>query len=523
MPTGSQATESAAPRRVAIDRALLWLVLAPVAALFAAYAVRSLGWRPQHDVPLAMYSAFSLAEFHTAPYADLFEISFPGTLLAHLGLAAIFGYGDLGSMIANLACLCGIGWLTARLLQPFGGAVACGAPLLFGLAFFMRGPAMMLQRDYFLLLPVTAALAVHARSAWRPAWRRITIGLAIGTAVGVKPHAGLALVPILIADLGPKVADRSRWSTIAVGVLHYAVGLAVPCAAVFGWLCASGGFAAWREMSGEYLPLYLQMSGDHEVLQGSERLVYLARSARGLGGHWSWFAPAAIGVFVSTLGQPHDSPRVRTARLLLGETAVFATYPIFAGQFWDYHYVPLLWCLCTLAGTCFAAAPAVATGMRALLPKATLAFALIAHPDIVSSTRWLASGAQERQLAHVDAMAAFLRDHLRPGDTVQPLDWTGGAVHAMLIAKARLATRFMYDYHLYHHVSSPFVQELRRRFLAEFGAARPRFVLEIVGEEKPWPSGKDTTRSFPELEQALAADYTLAASGPRYRILERRG
>lgn len=510
--------EPAPSRRLAsADRALGWLVLGPLVVLFAAYAVRSLSWRTQHDVPLAIYSAFSRAEFGTAPYAEMFEISFPGTILAHLGIAAVFGYGDFGSMLANLLCLLCIGGLTIVLLQPFGRPAGLAAALLFGVAFFMKGPELMLQRDYFLLLPVVGALVVHTRAPWSPRWRRVTIGLLLGLAVAVKPHAGIALVPIAVADLA-----GSRARTIVAGLGSYALGLLVPCVAVFAWLVAAGGLAAWQEMSARYLPLYLQMSRDHEVLRGTERWVYLLRSVRELGGHWPWFAPAAVGAFVALCGEAPSTPRARLTKLLLGQAAVFAVYPVFAGQFWNYHWIPLLWCLCLLAGGCLVAPPAVVGRTAALLPKATLLFALCVHPDIVSATKWLRPHAQDRSLAHVDAMAGFLQERLRPGDTVQPLDWTGGAVHAMLVGKARLATRFLYDYHLYHHVSEPFVQELRRRFVTEFTAARPRFVLEITGEDKPWPLGHDTTRSFPELERLLAADYVVAASGERYRIHELR-
>jgi hypothetical protein len=120
----------------------------------------------------------------------------------------------------------------------------------------------------------------------------------------------------------------------------------------------------------------------------------------------------------------------------------------------------------------------------------------------------------------VDEIASYLRAHLAPGDTVQPLDWTGGAVHAMLIARAPIATPFVYDFYFYHHVSNPFIQRLRARFMAAMRAAPPRFVIQIE-TQKPWPGGADTTREFPELQALLATDYTVASRGDGYQILER--
>ena len=121
----------------------------------------------------------------------------------------------------------------------------------------------------------------------------------------------------------------------------------------------------------------------------------------------------------------------------------------------------------------------------------------------------------------MDEIAAWLTERLEPGDTVQPLDWTGGSVHAMLLAKARLATRFLHDYEFYHHVSTPYVQELRTSFLSQFEDAAPRFVIEVFDASKPWVSGLDTSRSFPELEAVLRTDYSVAFAGDGYRIYER--
>ena len=105
---------------------------------------------------------------------------------------------------------------------------------------------------------------------------------------------------------------------------------------------------------------------------------------------------------------------------------------------------------------------------------------------------------------------------------MQPLDWTGGAVHAMLIARARPATEFIYDFHFYHHVSNPYIQELRRRFLAEMRSAKPRFVIQFTSDVKPWPNGSDTSRQFPELQQYLEANYLPCQKTPDYVLWERK-
>ena len=90
----------------------------------------------------------------------------------------------------------------------------------------------------------------------------------------------------------------------------------------------------------------------------------------------------------------------------------------------------------------------------------------------------------------------------------------------MLIAEAKLATRFMYDYHFYHDVSNPYIQGLRETFIKELETAQPRYIIQVI-ENKPWVSGVDTTREFPELEELLTENYSLAFEGDGYIILEK--
>ena len=117
-----------------------------------------------------------------------------------------------------------------------------------------------------------------------------------------------------------------------------------------------------------------------------------------------------------------------------------------------------------------------------------------------------------------DAFSRYLAARLRPGDRVQPLDWTGGAVHGMLQAKALPATRFLYTFHFYHHVDSPFIRRLRKEFVDALSARPPRFLLEAT--DSPVPHGKGTSDRFEEFDQWREAHYRVVASGDGYRIWE---
>lgn len=50
---------------------------------------------------------------------------------------------------------------------------------------------------------------------------------------------------------------------------------------------------------------------------------------------------------------------------------------------------------------------------------------------------------------------------------MQPIDWTTGAVQALLRTEHPIGTRFLYDYHFYHHVQMPVIQKLRAQFVSQ--------------------------------------------------------
>src|SRR5258708_23074729 len=95
--TGGANTDGAANGGRAADRLgrlANALVLIPLGLLLLVFFIKSLAWRTEHDVPLAHYSAFMHATYGTRPYAQLFQISFPQTILPHLGPPRLFGFHD---------------------------------------------------------------------------------------------------------------------------------------------------------------------------------------------------------------------------------------------------------------------------------------------------------------------------------------------------------------------------------------------------------------------------------------------
>jgi hypothetical protein len=202
--------------------------------------------------------------------------------------------------------------------------------------------------------------------------------------------------------------------------------------------------------------------------------------------------------------------------------AAYSLYPAVQGRFWEYHWLPLLYSLSLLVGLCGLPWPHERAVVR-LAPALALLLALGLHTAAPLELGYQATGhaLQPIKDGRVDSIAGFLSARLRPGDTVQPLDWTGGALHAMLLARAPLATPFIYEFQFTHDIDRPYIQELRRRFIAQLRARPPRFIVDM-GDYSTVISGPGTSASFPELDELIAQRYTSVFQGQGYRILERR-
>ena len=510
----------ASPR---IPSLLFGVALLPLTALLALSAALSVQWRVYHDVPILAYLGFLIERFGYVPFRDFFDMNLPGTYLVFAALGRTVGFSDLALRLADLAGLVAVLLATALALRPLGARSAAWASVLFGVLYLHEAPLHGLQRESMLLVPVSLALLALAPRGRNDAPRRAAIaGALLGVAATIKPSIAIDLVPVL-AYAGTEAWKQTGSRRRAAGAVAAGVGaFAVPVAALFAYLAAAGALAPFLEMAVHYWPLYAKLGGVHEVIPDDRRLSQLVTGVRLMGGHGGWFVAAAVSAVLTLRFADLASSRRRFVWLILGLLLTHLIYPALGGQFWPYHWYPFLYSVaCVVALAWVGPAPGAQRGLRWMAPAVAVVAALLMVRPSPALVRQLDGVPVDTPLrSRVEEIANYLEAHLRAGDTVQPLDWTGGAVHAMLIARARLATPFLYDFHFYHHVSTPYVQELRRRFMARLEAAPPRFVIRIE-TRKPWVQGEDTTRDFPELQRFLAARYAVGLAGDGYDVLVR--
>lgn len=488
---------SSTPISAASAAALAWLVW------------RSRDWALVHDAPLLHYVAW-LLDRGLVPYRDLLDMNWPGVYLLHWLLLRTGGAGDLAWRLFDLAWLAGAGLALHALARPAagrGGALA-GA-LLFALYHLAGGPWRAGQRDFLLaalLLAGAAGVARHGEAPRAPAplaWG----GLALGAAATLKPQALLLAAALGVIALRASPAGRR----LAAGAT-LALAVAAPLGGVAGWLAARGGLAAFLDVAfGYVLPLYSRV-GRVGILES-------------LGWHARGRTLLALLLLLAALGLARACRAGHSARgavLACGVAYGWLHYWL-QGKGWEYHLYPLVAFLCAAGAPAFGPARPRPGPARAWLRPAVATLAGLALVGVLGlkaadavAPSWVVA-----KLRRVERLARDLGATAAPGQPVQVLDVTAGGVHAALRLGLPPATRFMYDFHFFHHVDHPRVRAMRAELLDGLRAGRAALVVLM---EEGWPrAGYERIEAFPELAELLARDYRLAVDGEGYRIYAQRG
>jgi hypothetical protein len=489
---------------------VLYVSAAVVLALFL--SAKSLGYRPQHDVPMVLYPGWLFLQGEV-PYKDIFDVNFPGSFLLYGMIGAVTGLSDVGLRIADLVVLATLCWMGYRIMRHISQRAAiCGCAAFALIYLGQNWWWLSLQREVFILLAVMAGATEVLKSEPDTGRRApIILGVLASCCVLIKPQS---LLPFMWLMVFSAKKGRFRW-------VDALAAFALPILGTLLYLSVSGALPYFVEMVRDYLPLYAQIGGNIVIMEPGDRIFSLVRGLAVISGMWPLVAGGVLaGLYARAYGGSSNSKRAM--ELMLGLAVCFWILPAFSGQFWLYHWLPLLFVSCLLL--CVPLAPLLDNvklqSVGAVLLSATvilLSFYVL-KPAFSSAT----SAPGQPKAGRVDEMVDFLRSRLKPDDTIEPLDWTGGAVHAMLILRAKLPTRYMQDFYFYHHVSSPVIQRMRDEFVDGLERSQPRFVIQVLAEDKPWPSGRDTTREFPRLERFLSSSYMPVLEKPDFRILERR-
>ena len=526
----------------------LLVVLTLAGVWLALQALLSLGWRPVQDTPILLYQGYLMDRLGYVPYRDFFDLNTPGVHWFYWMIGNLSAYSLIGYRLIDLGILALILLMTMVWMRGFSKIVAGCSVILFGLYFFSSGPSFSLQRDYLVLLPVSAALVIFSLPRIITWLRLVCTGLLFGISTTIRPAAALVVLPVVIAvwqdwkhnqtwgksishesvysqpvTYSPNSMSRVNYRELLLDLTLLWGGFALPLIFTVIFLFTSGAWSNFWEIVLNYWPLYNSLSGELRTIAASEKLNYLLDTWSHLGGFWIWLAPALLGWSMVILNEKASQANRRQASMILMLAAVYSIYPLIAGKFWTFHWIPAAYFWTQAASLCLVERPAWLPEKAAWFPAFLLLLvAIMGRDDASGNRRSLFTIVQQpEEQGMVANISNFLDANLQPGDLVQPLDLTGGAVNAMLQQRAEVATPFIQDLMFYHHISSPYIQGLRTRFIQNLQSTSPRFVIEVYAPDKPWSWGENTTQDFPELQVYLAGNYQVALQDKGFRIYER--
>lgn len=484
-----------------------------------------MSWETLLDTPMFMYSGFLMDEFGMAPMRDFFTYNMPGTHVLFRWLYHFYGSSVLGMRLADTTLLAIILALFACVLNPFGWRVSWLGTALFGIVHLTLGMHCYLQRDFIGLIPLQLAiLSACAWFEWRPRVRWLATGLFVGSLALVKPHlmiGGIVLFAYLVLGAYGDLPNRNRVKS-ALNIAGWcALGGSVPILWMAGYLGYYGQLAKFINVLIQYFPMHAEISGKNAVFDPGDKLPYLVThlftETAWSGVHFALGGGAGLALFLAAPSVPAHLRKYGILLAILGMT--YLVYPVIGARFYDHHYYPFFLLSAVWVAFCLYRWSA-ATPLRVRVFSLGISIYAIAGMLYVNYEQLMSPPSRSTGFYRTLRIAAWLQSRVQPGDTAQPIEWAyGGISHALLLSKTRLATHTLWGEVLFHHVSHPFVRNLRKDFIERLSASKPRFVIRSK-TKLDYVRGLDCDTSFPEFEAFLADHYFTALESTDFVIFE---
>jgi hypothetical protein len=515
-------------RSVHLESLLLFAAFhIPLTLIFVIVLVKSMSWETVIDTPMFMYSGFLMDRFGMVPVRDFFTYNMLGTHVIFRWLYHYFGGSILGMRLADTAVLAVILLLFARILKPFGLRVAWGATVIFGLLHLSLGTYCYLQRDYLALVPLM--LAILSASAWFKSNDRLRwfmTGLFTGSLATIKPHlmlGGIVLFGYLVLDTAANSeSNRREWLTRALRIAWWCVlGSSLPILWMAAYLDYYGVLGEFVRVLIAYFPLHADINGSNMVFKEGEKLWYRIMGFLGTAG-WDYYqlamgVGAGVALFVTDHALTQGQRKYGNLLLALGLT--YLLYPCIAARFYDHHYYPFRLLSVIWVAYCFRSWSAD-TPLRVKVFAWSIAAYVIAGVFYVHYEQLQYPPSKDNPYFRTVILTRWLDQRLGPNDTVQAIEWAFcGSTHALLQTETKPATQIIWGEVLFHHVSNPFVQDLRKQFVAQLTDSAPRFIVQSK-IEYDFVQGSDCTRYFPELDALLTKNYFVALDSHGFRLWE---
>jgi hypothetical protein len=477
---------------------LFLLLLYSILIVFC--VAQTLDWQIGWDASPIQYTAGRILQGDRL-YEDIFDVSWPGSILVHMAAIGIFGRADLGFRLFDLAWIC---FLCVSIFLFFGktrwrGAAA--ASLCTIACYLAAGETNMQEREIQMLPFLILALHFTGLSIERN--RKvfaILSGFFLGFVVYIKPFP-VVLLALLIAFVSVVYALRSDARSLLAGVGLLVGSFLIPSALIHAWLWRMDAVQSfWHLMVAIHYRLY-------RTLYNSAPSVILSSFAMWTLPAW----PVAVGMF---LARKLDL----RMKLLLTGVAYGLFHYFYQGKGWSQHiYIVAIFLL--MAG--FYSIDLLLRGQRHGLRY--VAVALAAGTLLLTSPVYLMSldRLKKHDLTYVESAMEDLKHLLRAGDEVQPLENMAGLINAMYRLNLRIPARYWHSYPFFHSTGNAkadqYLQSMKEDFIARLSKEKVRIII-IDHNDLP-----EIDRQFPALAELLAEKCFLYKSNGFYAIYLKRG
>lgn len=490
-------------------------------------AICSLKWLYGIDNQFLLYSAFLTDNFHLLPYRDFFANQMPLVFFIYFVLTKIFGYSYLGLRIADLLFLFTFLGLTFLLLKKISLRMAWSSIITFSLVYFIGGNNYSFQRDFILLLPILISiLYTYSYPKKSIRLKSFVMGFCCSISSLIKPNAIIIFPVLFIFILLINSDENSKIISLKnlVPFIYSCIGFLIPVIITILYLLITDSFKSFWEIQTNFNVIYrnskMYIAGDPYSSIDNVLMGYLLKLER----FRPFLIPASIGFCISVFRSELD----RRQRLLIWQFALlsvlFILYVIIAGKFLYYHWIPFAYFIIILSSTCFVkpvSTKKYSTSLEliALLSIFFIITFQIFRPQNIDyfKEEFSGKGTGNDNLhsfyPNINYTANYLRTNLKPGDKVLSLDDIGTGFHAMLLAKAEMATYYpfeaLFSFAEREFPNSEYLHRIHSDYMNKFKMVKPKFVLEF-----------SRSKHFDDLQQILNTNYTATELG--YGVLYER-
>lgn len=490
------------------------------------------------EVSLLHYVAWLIDKRNFVPYRDVFETAYPGSFILHIIIGGLSDYTDKGFRVADCIYTGMLLVATWRLMLRLGRMVAWISALSFGVVYYSYGSGMTLQRDYICILPVVLSLLLALQNDGKFLFRSVAIGVLMGFAASVKPHIVIGVPVMLWAVVNSPAANTSKNKNALQVVFAWILGMCIGFGLPLLWVFQKGGLPAFSHMALDYMGVYLY--GDaHDPewsMQHSIKITCMWLAFMALPWVFVLIPSFARGFYATRAENENKKEGRRTIWVLLIMLVLYWLYPVPANKFYAYHRMPFYY-FATISASLLTM-PLANRGWKSFA-VAMAGYAMYvgfmtnyifppASETVAEIKEWYKRGVSVSFDRSSDAIGAYLKENLRPGEVVQPIEEGGPSMRGMRNSQAVIATPYLTFDQLVTAYEHPVVRTMREDFMQRIQRSPPAFILHAYSHT-PLAAPISAPRHFPEFDAWVAANYHLSLSvcpnpdNCLVRIFERNG